>query len=91
MKGGYTFRFHFGPGRFLARIDYADETGTVLTTSMAGHCSVLNRASLRRVALKFPFQALGTVARIHWHALRLWLKSVPYFTKPHPPLKETTR
>ena len=91
VKGHYTFRFHFGPGRFLARIDYADETGTVLTTSMAGHCAALNRASLRRAALKFPFQALGTVARIHWHALRLWLKAVPYFTKPHPPLKETTR
>ena len=91
VKGGYTFRFHFGPGRFLARIDYADETGTVLTTSLAGDCVPLTRVSLRRAALKFPLQAIATVARIHWNALLLWWKSVPYFSKPHPPLKETTR
>lgn len=91
VKGGYTFRFHFGPDRFMARIEYADEFGTLLTTSMAGDCVPLTRASLRRAALKFPLQALATVARIHWHALRLWFKSVPYFSKPHPPLKETTR
>jgi len=36
-------------------------------------------------------QAIGTMARIQWNALLLWFKSVPYFTKPHPPLKETSR
>lgn len=91
VKGGYTFRFHFGPARFLARIDYADETGAVLTTSLSGDGVTLSRASLRRAALKFPLQAIATIARIHWHALLLWRKSVPYFTKPHPPLEETSR
>jgi DUF1365 family protein len=28
---------------------------------------------------------LGVVARIHWHALQLWLKRVPFFSKPAPP------
>ena len=91
VKGGYQFRFHFGPGRWLARIDYADESGVVLTTSIAGDCAALTKSSLRRAALRFPLQALGTIARIHWHALQLWWKSVPFFSKPHPPLKETSQ
>jgi DUF1365 family protein len=33
----------------------------------------------------------GVVARIHWQALQLWLKRVPWFSKPEPPLQETTR
>ena len=28
---------------------------------------------------------LGVVARIHWQALRLWFKRVPFFRKPAPP------
>jgi DUF1365 family protein len=33
----------------------------------------------------------GVIARIHWQALRLWLKGVPFFSKPLPPARETTR
>ena len=28
---------------------------------------------------------LGVVLRIHWQALRLWLKRVPFFSKPLAP------
>jgi DUF1365 family protein len=37
-----------------------------------------------------PGMTLGVVARIHWQALRLWLRRVPFFRKPAPPLEETT-
>jgi DUF1365 family protein len=91
VKGGYTFRFHFGPGRWLARIDYADDSGAVLTTSIGGRAEAITRSTLRRARWLFPLQAIATIARIHWHAARLWLKSVPWFTKPAPPVEETTR
>jgi len=32
----------------------------------------------------------SVIARIHWQALRLWLKRVPFFRKPAPPLNEVT-
>jgi hypothetical protein len=34
---------------------------------------------------------LAVILRIHWQALRLWAKGVPFFTRPLPPVQETTR
>jgi len=34
---------------------------------------------------------VGVIARIHWQALQLWLKRVPFFAKPAPPRAFTTR
>jgi len=34
---------------------------------------------------------LGVIARIHWQALRLWLKRVPVQVKPKPPARLMTR
>jgi DUF1365 family protein len=34
---------------------------------------------------------LGVLARIHWHALLLWRKRVPFFGKPRPPQQFVTR
>jgi DUF1365 family protein len=34
---------------------------------------------------------LGVVLRIHWQALKLAAKRVPFFTKPPPPSSLTTR
>jgi DUF1365 family protein len=31
--------------------------------------------------LKYPALTLRVIALIHWHALRLWLKRVPWFAK----------
>ena len=43
-------------------------------------------------ATAFPCgDTLMVVARIHWQALRLWRKRVPFFTKPAPPETALTR
>lgn len=34
-----------------------------------------------KLALTFPFLCFAIMAAIHWHALRLWLKGVPFFSK----------
>lgn len=81
VRGGYRFRFNFSEERWLARIDYDDGHGTLLHTHISGDARPLTRAALRRAALRFPVQSLAVVTRIHWHALRLLLKRVPFLGK----------
>jgi DUF1365 family protein len=81
VRGRYSFRFNFGADRWLARIDYDDGQGALLHTHISGATQPLTRANLRRAALRFPVQTLAVVARIHWHALRLLAKRVPFFGK----------
>jgi hypothetical protein len=38
-----------------------------------------------------PLLTYGIVARIHWQALALWRKRVPFFSKPAAPAALVTR
>jgi len=95
VRGRYRFRFHFGDDRWLARIDYCDgfesDAPTLLGTYISGRATPLTSAALRGVLWRYRWFTLGVVARIHWQALRLWVKRVPFYSKPQPPLEETTR
>jgi len=42
----------------------------------------LNGANLARVLTAFPFMTIKVIAAIHWEALKLWLKRVPFHTHP---------
>ena len=93
VQGHYRFRFHARPGdaRILARIDHADAEGDLLRTAISGRAVPLTAPRLLRAFFGYPWMTLGVMARIHWQALRLWLKRVPFFSKPQPPFEETTR
>jgi DUF1365 family protein len=95
VKGDYTFRFHFGPERWLARIDYDDGAGAargaLLETSISGAAEPLSPHAVRGLMWRYRWFTLGVIVRIHWQAIRLWLKRVPYISKPQPPLQRTTR
>ncbi len=91
VEGGYRFRFSGGDLYPMARIDYHDDGGLLISTAIAGAAAPLTERRLLRAFFTYPLMTLGVVARIHWQALRLWLRQVPWHTKPAPPLKETTR
>ena len=78
-------------GRVLARIDYADEDGDLLHTSVSGRASALTSAALARAFVTYPWMTLLVVLRIHWQAARLWVKRVPFFSKPVPPVEDVSR
>lgn len=79
VTGGYRFRFlRSADGRRnVARIDYDDDSGPVLVTSISGRLERATRGALTRAFLRFPLLTAGIVVRIHWNALRLWLAGVP--------------
>jgi hypothetical protein len=93
VKGRYAFRFHFGAERWLARIDYfdTDDSEPLLETWISGQAEALTPAVTRGLAWRYRLFTLGVVARIHWQALQLWVKRVPYFTKPAPPPSPLSR
>ena len=63
----------------MARIDHDDAQGPLLLTSVSGYLGPLTPARLRQALWRMPLLTLGVVARIHWQALRLWLKRVPFY------------
>lgn len=81
VRGHYSFRFNFAANRWLARIDYDDGEGQLLHTHIGGDAQPMTRPHLRRVLWRFPLQSFAVVARIHWHALLLWIKRVPFYGK----------
>jgi DUF1365 family protein len=95
IDGSYRFRFMRstrgdGP-RCVVRIDHEDALGPLLQTSLSGRLEPLTAGSARAAFFGVPLMSFGVVARIHWQALRVWLKRVPYVPKPAPPGRFVTR
>jgi DUF1365 family protein len=91
VSGSYRFRFLVQGGQRVARIDYADDAGPLLLTSLAGRSAPLSSRAILQAVLRHPLMTLGVMARIHWQALKLWAKRVPFHAKPPSPLEEVTR
>jgi DUF1365 family protein len=51
----------------------------------------LTPARLRAAFFGMPLMTLGVVARIHWQAVKLWRRRVPFFDKPAPPTHFVSR
>ena len=91
VDGDYRFRFERRPAHALARVDLHDTGGPLLQTSVGGALVPMTAAAVRRAVFGMPFMTLGVVGRIHWQALRLWVKRVPFFRKPEPPRHAVSR
>ncbi len=85
VQGRYRFRFMRTAQRTVARIDHDDEVGALLQTSVSGRLQALTPAAVRQAFFGMPLMTLGVLLRIHLQAMRLWLKKLPFFSKPAPP------
>jgi DUF1365 family protein len=68
-----------------------DAGGPLLQTSLSGTLETMSDRALLRALLGYPAFTFGVIARIHWQALKLWLKRVPFFPKPAPPAHHVSR
>ncbi len=99
VDGDYRFRFMQASQRvgneqverIVARIDYHDRGGPLLLTSVSGRLLPLTDGSAARAFFRHPLMTIGVIARIHWQALRLFVKRVPFFSKPLPPASTVSR
>lgn len=90
VQGNYRFRFRLGGASHCTSLDYHDNDGLLIRTALSGRPQPMTDRALRAALLRYPLLGLGVVARIHWQALRLWLKRVPFFSKPPAPAHHTT-
>ena len=93
VQGEYRFRFRLSDRRVVAHIDYFDageSAGPLLLTSISGVRLPWRDSTLLATFLRMPFLTFGVIARIHWQALRLWSKRVP-FVGARPTLPSPTR
>jgi uncharacterized protein len=91
VAGDYRFRFVLREGRALVRIDYHDEAGDLLHTSVSGEAVPYSARALLGAFFSHPWMTAAVIVRIHWQAAKLWAKRVPFFPKPVPPAGEVTR
>lgn len=98
VTGHYRFRFDVTTTREHVVIEYHDNSGEaaiesqpLLLTSVIGWSRPLSPASIRDAVAGQPLMTFMLLARIHWQAVRLWIKKVKFYRKPNLPLKETTR
>jgi DUF1365 family protein len=78
VEGHYRFRFRLDKSRQQVRIDYADAGGPLLLTAISGAPQAWQTSGLLGALLRMPLLTFGVMARIHWQALKLWLKGVPF-------------
>ncbi len=97
-RGEYAFRFmrtdlaaRDDRGRTAVRVELHVDGVPLLLTSVSGRIEPLTPAAVRCALWTFPAMTAVIVARIHWHALKLWLKKLPIVRKPVPPATALTR
>jgi DUF1365 family protein len=91
VEGIYRFRFLRTDTHVVARIAHDDAHGPLILTSVSGELQLATRKAQWQALLQHPLMSLMVIVRIHWHALQLWLKRVPFFSKPVPPNEFVTR
>lgn len=90
VEGEYRFRFYRSSHQQVACIDYHDDAATpapLLLTALSGKPQRWASARLLGAVLRMPLMTFGVMARIHWQALKLWVKKVPFYgATPRSPL-----
>ncbi len=73
-----------GNERLVSRIELWDGGQQVMTTALSGQLQPLTRRHSFDALLCSPWMTLGVIMRIHWQALQLWWRRVPWFRQPAP-------
>jgi len=83
MDLSYQFNAIVPGERLSIAIRVFNDDGTMMTANFKGSRHALTVSRLARNAVYYPLMTLKVIAGIHWEALRLWIKKVPWFANPN--------
>ena len=82
MKLGYDWHFSTPSRGLFAHMDVLDGSQKAFDATLVLRRRDISGASLARALVRFPAMTAQVVMSIHWQALRLWLKGVPFHAHP---------
>lgn len=82
MDQQYTWWFSDVGDRLVVRIDVHEEGSPDFVATLVARRVELTSRTLLAALCRQPLQPAVVVGRIHWQALRLWLKGARFFRKP---------
>jgi DUF1365 family protein len=77
----FDFKLKIPGDKLDIKIDDRDGDEKVLISTLTGRRVELTNRNLSWFTAKYPLVTLKVIFLIHWHALRLWLKCVPFYRK----------
>ena len=97
VRGEYQFRWKLSAERAVISITYIDAAHRpenpneiTLSTSISGRYEAISARSTLKALCAYPAQAMTVLARIHWQALKLLAKRVPFYRLPPKPAVAVT-
>tara|TARA_B100000029_G_C17317821_1_gene866894 strand:+ start:65 stop:823 length:759 start_codon:yes stop_codon:yes gene_type:complete len=80
MDNTYYFTIHPPSGKLAVRIKQTGKEGKVLIATQNGRFKPLTDRNLLGAILSYPLMGIKVTLAIHWHALRLFLKGLRYYS-----------
>ncbi len=82
LDQSYEYAFAEPGEEVWARIHVREDEDRPLTAVLRGRRRELTNASVARTLVRYPLMPARVFGLIHWQALRLWWKRVPFHRKP---------